>query len=159
MIPWTPAMTFCSIVGQARIQTARPMGPSTIERSNCCAGLSTGPLLLRRRAADHPRRPKTIGDHSKSRGPERLVEGEKYAAAFGECVEYPLRLGEGFVFDGDSEAIHARRRFTGRCVGRHQDAASVELETRVHDLVRVVSGHDLLLDGRFRVGQETRLSA
>ena len=34
MIPCRPAMTFCSIVGHARRQTAGPMGPSTIERSN-----------------------------------------------------------------------------------------------------------------------------
>ena len=34
MMPCRPAMTFCSIVGQAIRQTAAPMGPSTIERSN-----------------------------------------------------------------------------------------------------------------------------
>src|SRR3970282_1148679 len=34
MMPCSPAITFCSIVGQARRQTAGRMGPSTIERSN-----------------------------------------------------------------------------------------------------------------------------
>ena len=36
-------MTFCSIVGHARRQTAGPMGPSTIERSNFCDFLGGGP--------------------------------------------------------------------------------------------------------------------
>src|SRR5262245_7463992 len=34
MMPCSPAMTFCSIVGHASFQTAWPMGPSTMERSN-----------------------------------------------------------------------------------------------------------------------------
>jgi hypothetical protein len=34
MMPCSPAMMFCSIVGQASLNTAGPMGPSTIERSN-----------------------------------------------------------------------------------------------------------------------------
>ena len=35
--PWIPAITFCSIVGQASFQTAGAMGPSTIERSRALA--------------------------------------------------------------------------------------------------------------------------
>src|SRR5438105_6677378 len=42
MIPCRPAITFCSIVGHARRQTAGPMGPSTIERSNRWTGFSAG---------------------------------------------------------------------------------------------------------------------
>src|SRR5687768_18355624 len=34
MIPCSPAMMFCSIVGHASFHTAGPMGPSTIDRSN-----------------------------------------------------------------------------------------------------------------------------
>src|SRR5687767_7528969 len=34
MMPCSPAMMFCSIVGHAIFQTAGPMGPSTIDRSN-----------------------------------------------------------------------------------------------------------------------------
>src|SRR6186713_2295189 len=34
MMPCNPAMMFCSIVGQASRQTAGPIGPSTIDRSN-----------------------------------------------------------------------------------------------------------------------------
>src|SRR6266516_2409076 len=33
-MPWSPPMRFCSIVGQASIQTARASGPSTMERSS-----------------------------------------------------------------------------------------------------------------------------
>ena len=33
-MPCIPAMTFCSIVGHASFQTAWPMGPSTMDRSN-----------------------------------------------------------------------------------------------------------------------------
>jgi hypothetical protein len=33
-MPCSPAMTFCSIVGQAIFQTAGPMGPSTRDLSN-----------------------------------------------------------------------------------------------------------------------------
>src|SRR6266516_5206859 len=33
-MPWSPAMRFCSIVGQASIQTARASGPSTMDRSS-----------------------------------------------------------------------------------------------------------------------------
>jgi len=33
MMPCSPAMTFCSIVGHAIRQTAAPMGPSMIDRS------------------------------------------------------------------------------------------------------------------------------
>src|SRR5881409_2725080 len=32
-MPWRPPIRFCSIVGQASIQTARASGPSTMERS------------------------------------------------------------------------------------------------------------------------------
>src|SRR5438552_18691413 len=42
MIPCRPAITFWSIVGHARRQTAGPMGPSTIERSNRWTGFSAG---------------------------------------------------------------------------------------------------------------------
>src|ERR1700682_1096964 len=35
-------MTFCSIVGHARRQTAAPIGPSTIERSNRRPGFGAG---------------------------------------------------------------------------------------------------------------------
>src|SRR5262245_40270074 len=38
MMPWSPAIAFCSMVGQARRHTAAPMGPSTIERSNFRTG-------------------------------------------------------------------------------------------------------------------------
>src|SRR5512144_2398126 len=41
-MPCRPAMMFWSIVGQARRHTAGPMGPSTIERSNCWTGFSAG---------------------------------------------------------------------------------------------------------------------
>jgi hypothetical protein len=34
MMPCSPAMTFCSIVGHASFQTAWPIGPSTMDRSN-----------------------------------------------------------------------------------------------------------------------------
>src|SRR5688500_17561762 len=34
MMPCRPAMMFCSIVGQASRQTAGPIGPSTMDRSN-----------------------------------------------------------------------------------------------------------------------------
>src|SRR5690242_10401923 len=34
MMPCRPAMMFCSIVGQANVQTVGPIGPSTIDRSN-----------------------------------------------------------------------------------------------------------------------------
>src|SRR5579862_364533 len=37
-MPWSPAITFWSIVGQASRQTACPIGPSTIDRSNFCLG-------------------------------------------------------------------------------------------------------------------------
>src|SRR5690242_8919969 len=39
MLPCSPAMTFCSIVGHAIIQTAAPMGPSTMARLNLRWGL------------------------------------------------------------------------------------------------------------------------
>src|SRR5689334_19010698 len=39
MIPCRPAMTFWSIVGHAIVQTAAPMGPSTIARLNLRCGL------------------------------------------------------------------------------------------------------------------------
>src|SRR6476619_1142145 len=42
MIPWNPAMTFWSIVGQARRQTAGTMGPSTIVRSKSWAFFGAG---------------------------------------------------------------------------------------------------------------------
>src|SRR6266540_7370135 len=42
MMPCSPAMMFCSIVGQASRQTAGPIGPSTMERSKRCAGFDTG---------------------------------------------------------------------------------------------------------------------
>src|SRR5690606_5626616 len=35
MMPCSPPMTFCSIVGHASRHTAGPSGPSTIARSNC----------------------------------------------------------------------------------------------------------------------------
>src|SRR5690348_7306165 len=34
MMPCSPAMTFCSMVGHASFHTAGPMGPSTMDRSN-----------------------------------------------------------------------------------------------------------------------------
>src|SRR5437016_7336737 len=46
MIPCSPAMAFCSMVGQAIRQTARPSGPSTMERSNFWSFSSNG--------ANHP---------------------------------------------------------------------------------------------------------
>src|SRR5688500_4984229 len=46
MMPCSPAITFCSIVGHASFQTAGPMGPSTIDRSNLW-GLAAG-LVTRR---------------------------------------------------------------------------------------------------------------
>src|SRR5436305_15273951 len=39
MMPCNPATTFCSIVGHARRHTAEPIGPSTMDRSNFCAGV------------------------------------------------------------------------------------------------------------------------
>src|SRR5262249_60027125 len=48
MIPCTPATAFCSMVGQAIRQTARPSGPSTIERSNVCSFSGNGAHYHRR---------------------------------------------------------------------------------------------------------------
>src|SRR5215467_3407070 len=45
MMPWSPAMMFWSIVGQASRQTAGPMGSSTRERSNGCAGFCGGAAM------------------------------------------------------------------------------------------------------------------
>src|SRR5436190_3036495 len=47
MIPCSPAMTFCSIVGQAIFHTAAPIGPSIIVRSNlrCALGASATKVL------------------------------------------------------------------------------------------------------------------
>src|SRR6266542_1109712 len=42
MMLCSPAMMFCSIVGQASRQTAGPIGPSTMERSKRCAGFGAG---------------------------------------------------------------------------------------------------------------------
>src|SRR5262245_8632221 len=67
MIPCSPATAFCSMVGQAIRQTARPSGPSTIERSKVCSfsgnGQSTNrdrhthvPQMQQRRAANLVRR-------------------------------------------------------------------------------------------------------
>src|SRR4029453_3148900 len=44
MMPCSPAMTFCSIVGHARRQTAERRGPSVIERSNDFRG-DEGPAI------------------------------------------------------------------------------------------------------------------
>src|SRR5262245_12902948 len=45
MMPCKPAMMFWSIVGHASRQTAGPMGPSTSERSNRCAGFCAGAAM------------------------------------------------------------------------------------------------------------------
>src|SRR5688500_6283673 len=50
MMPCRPAMTFCSIVGHARRQTAGRRGPSTIDRSNCFRG-AAGPGMGSERAS------------------------------------------------------------------------------------------------------------
>src|SRR5216110_1709487 len=46
MIPCSPAIAFCSIVGHARRHTAGTIGPSTIERSNFWAGLAAVSLFV-----------------------------------------------------------------------------------------------------------------
>src|SRR5436309_9769621 len=68
-IPWSPPMRFCSIVGQASIQTARASGPSTMERSR---GLL--PALGIQAPAPRPRGGEIEPDEAEQDGGVSLIE-------------------------------------------------------------------------------------
>src|ERR1041385_2418755 len=86
MIPCSPATAFCSIVGQASIHTARPSGPSMMERSKVWELLdSTERLIHAHHAGEHLRlrlRHRILGLQLRPLGIEQREEiGNPFAIA------------------------------------------------------------------------------
>src|SRR5436309_7104906 len=131
-IPWSPPMRFCSIVGQASIQTARASGPSTMERSRSLPpplGIQAPRPRARGRdvepneAVDHGGRaliedcpeavrpvPDEIGD--------RHLAGQQKGDGTGEQPDEEEQTSEGL-----QDASQAEQRGDGHCATAGHDGA------------------------------------